>query len=267
MLLVILLIVISSCTKAECKTSADCTSKKCSLTRCEDKKCIYTTQSNCCGNGIKDSTEGGNPGNKCTCPADYGGCEGKGKVNIGSKTEDAAYAHYYCNDNNQCVLGVEEKDAAPQNYLDMLNMGFFKASLVLKYNEPFDISNNAFQIKVALDDASNDLAFPVELTKLKLLYSSQNARIEQLIAEKDLGVVLDGIGDETAISASLNLDYKPKELEEIGSFRYSMDYTYKKRVASGKAADGTKLYTEEIVRATFNSPSKPVFFIRSGVAD
>lgn len=264
LLLAIALIIISSCAKGECKNSADCGSRTCYLSKCESKKCVYTLQTNCCGNNLKDSIENGKPGSQCSCPEDYGKCEGKGKIKIGSRTEDAAYAHYYCDNNNKCVLGIESKDVVPQNFLDTISIGFFKASSVIKYNKPFEMSRNTFDFKLALDDISKDLVLPVKMTKIKLLYSSEYARAELLIAEKELDSTLNSIGEQVTINVPLNLGYKPQEVEETGSMRYSIDYAYTKKVASGRAADGTTLYNEEQVRATFTAPAKQVFFVRSG---
>lgn len=264
LLLAAALAALSSCSKPECKTSADCISRTCFLSKCESDKCTYTLQRNCCGNRINESIENGKPGSQCTCPQDYGKCEGIGKVRIGSRTEDALFAHYFCNADSQCVLGVEKKDVAPQNYLDQINPGFFKASSVVKYNKPFDIAKDYFEFKVSLDDANKDIVFPIRLTKLKLLYSSEYARAELLIAEKDIDSTLNGIGNNSVIDSPLTLSYKPQEIEEQGSIRYSIDYSYTMQVLSGKTANGTGIYNRETKRETFNAPGKPVFFVRSG---
>jgi len=256
-------LVISSCAKPECRTSADCAPRACFLSKCEDKKCEYSLQRNCCGNRLNESIESGKPGNKCTCPSDYGKCEGKGKIKIGSREEDAQYVKYYCSADSQCVLGVEKKDVAPQNFLDLINTGFFKASSVIKYNKPFDAGRDSFEFTITLDDLGKDLILPIFLTKARILYSSEYARAEQLIAEKDIDSVLNGVGDKSSISTPLTLSYKPQEIEETGSIRYSIDYTYKKQVASGRKPSGENIYTNETVRATFTAPVKPVFLFRS----
>ena len=260
----IALAAISSCAKPECRTSADCRQRTCFLSKCEDKKCTLTLQRNCCGNGINESIEDGKPSGQCTCPQDYGKCEGKGKIKVGSRTEDAAFVHYFCNVDNQCILGVDKKDVAPQNYLDQISPGFFKASSVAKYNKPFDTGRDFFDFKITLDDTSKDLVLPVKLTKIKLLYSSEYSRAELLIAERDLDGVLNGIGDNVLITVPLTLSYKPQEVEEPGSIRYSIDYEYTRNMASGKTANGTNTYSKEKTRATFYAPVKPIFFVRSG---
>ena len=263
LLLVISLLILSSCEKAECKASSDCSSRICTISKCEDKKCVYAAQPNCCGNRINESIESGKPGNKCTCPQDYGKCEGKPKVKAGSRVEDAVYARYYCDYNNECVLGVEKKDVLPQNVLDIVNTGFFKASSVLKYNKPFDMSSDVFELKITLDDTHKDLVLPVKITGVRILFTGDYSRSELLIAEKSFENPLNSIGESTTISVPLNLGYRPQEAEESGLMRYAIDYSYTKEVPSGKAPSGDTLYNEETSREKFNSPTKQAFFVRA----
>ncbi len=263
LLLVTALLILSSCEKAECKTSSDCASSTCKISRCEDKKCVYSTQLNCCGNQINESIENGKPGNKCTCPRDYGKCEGKAQIKTGSRIGDAVYASYYCNYNNECVLGVDKKDVLPQNVLDIINTGFFKASSVLKYNKPFDMSRDIFEVKITLEDAHKDLVLPVRITGIKILFSGDYSRSELLIAEKNLENPLNNIGESTTINVPLNLGYRPQEIEESGMLRYTVDYSYTKKVPSGRTPSGDAIYKEEISREKFNSPTKQVFFVRA----
>lgn len=261
-MLIIALITISSCTKPECKTSADCSARTCYLSKCEEKKCAYTLQINCCGNKLKESIENGKPGNQCTCPDDYGKCEGKPKVKAGPRLENATYLQYLCNVDNQCVLGVDKKDIAPQNFLDTINLAIFKASAIVRYNKPFDVKRDSFELTITLDDMGNDLVLPISLAKVKLLFNSENTRTEQLIAEEDIDSVLNGVGDKAIIRTQLNLNYRPQEIEEGGGLRYLIDYAYKKQI-KGRVVNGTTLYTNETVRGTFSSPTKPVLFVRS----
>ena len=263
LLLAISLLILSSCEKPECKTGSDCHSQLCKISKCEDKKCVYAAQSNCCGNRINESIENGRPGNKCTCPQDYGRCDGKAKVKAGSRVEDAAYARYYCDYNNECALGIEKSDVLPQNVLDTINTGYFKASSVLKYNRPFDMNRDVFELKITLDDTNKDLALPVKITGVRLLFSGDYSRSELLIAEKSFENLINNIGESTTISVPLNLGYRPQEAEEAGSLRYTLDYSYTKKVPSGKTPRGDVLYKEEISREKFNSPTKQAFFVRT----
>ena len=263
--LVILLLALSACKKekVECTTSADCLQKTCYISKCANNKCLYNLQRNCCGNNLQDEIENGKSGNKCTCPQDYGKCEGKGKIKKLGRSENTTYLYYHCDEQDECVFNFNDKDIEIQNFFETISVGFFKASVVITYNKPVDASKGTFKFKVSLDDTGKDLVAPVHLTKLKLLYSTELSNAEQLTAEKDLDSSLTNIGDEILIETPLNLGYKPREVEETGSIRYIIDYVYNKRVASGKTQNGTIIYTTEPVRSTFTSMSKPVFFVRS----
>ena len=257
-------IIAIGCTKAECSKSSDCLSKTCTISTCEKSKCSYTAEPNCCGNGLKESIKNGKPGNKCTCPQDFGKCDGKGKIILGKITKDAVYATYYCDSGNQCVLGVDKNDVNPQNFLDGISIGYFKASSVIKYNKPFDINKDYFEFKISLDDANSDLMLPITITSVKIMYTGQYSGSELLVAEKVLNSTLDNIGSTITISVPLNLDYRPHDIEETGSMRYSFDYTYAKKVQSGKSVNGTISYKQQVIREKFSATSKQLFMVRSG---
>lgn len=264
-LFIILLLVLGACQKkeVECKASSDCLQKTCYVSKCDNNKCMYNLQKNCCGNGQQDEIENGKPGDKCTCPQDYGKCEGRTKVKVGGRLQNTTYLYYYCSEDNECIFGVKEEDIEIQNFPDTISVGYFKASVLVTYNKPIDVDKDTFAFKISLDDFNKDLVPPLELTKLRLFYSSELSRAEQVVAETELDGKLTNLGDEVLIETPLNLGYRPRELEETGSFRYSIDYTYTKHVASGRAPDGSITYSDEPVRATFNSLAKPVFFVKS----
>lgn len=252
LLFVITLLIISSCEKPECKSNSDCRLRTCYASKCDNNKCSYTMLRNCCGNKINETIENGKQGNQCTCPQDYGKCEGKPKLKVGPRSEDAVYVNYYCNTNSQCVLVVDKKDVTPQNFLDQINAGSFKASSIIKYNKPFDIKKDNFEFKISLDDVNNEVILPITITNLKIFYFSESLRAEQLIAEEVLKSPLANISLPVKLNITLNLDYKPQSIEEIGAFKYSIDYSYTKKINS------------EVVRSRFVSPQKPIFFITSG---
>lgn len=264
-LLALVLLVLSACAKkeVECATSADCLQKACHISRCAEDKCSYNMQTNCCGNGLQEGTENGKPGNKCSCPKDYGACEGRGRVGIGGRTQNTTYIYYHCNEKEECVFGINEKDIEIQNFYDTISIGFFKASVLVTYNKPINVNRGTFKFRISLDDAGKDIVLPVTLTKLKLFYSPDLSRAEQIISEKELDSNVANIGDEILIEAPLGLGYKPKEVEETGSFRYVIDYKYEKSIATGKAPNGSFIYSNELVRSSFNSLAKPVFFVKS----
>ena len=258
--ILILCLVLASCSKPECSTSSDCGSAPCKSSKCDNGKCVSTVQRNCCGNGIKDSMENGRTGNKCTCPQDYGKCDGKPKIKVNYRDQDATYVHYLCNSNSECALGVDRKD--PQNVLDSIAQGFFKSDAIIKFNKPFDVNSDVFELRLTLQDLQKEVVVPIKFTHLKILYTSGSARNEQLIAESSISNSLSNIGDETLIKQNLNLGYNPQDVEEQGSVRYILDYTYSKNAPNGKNLDGSQKYVEEVARQSFSSPSKSVFFFK-----
>ena len=265
--IILSLLLIASCSKPECEKTLDCPRRNCQLARCSQEKCFYEAQKNCCGNRLNESIEDGMKGGKCTCPQDYGKCEGKPKIKVGARWEDTAYLHYFCNEKQECILGIENKDLAVQNFLDQIDTYYFKMSSIPKFIKPFDVNSNQFEFRISLDEAHEELVFPVRVTKLKVLYSSQNARVEQLIADRDLDIFFNQVGDGALVNTFLNLQYRPKEYEELGSFRYSIDFTFEKKVPTGRTAQGEKTYAIEPDRVTYNSPSKPIFLVRSEAQD
>lgn len=262
-LLILVLLLLGSCSKSECKATADCPSKACALPRCDGGSCVYAQQANCCGNGIKDPLEDGKPGDKCSCPKDYGKCEGVPKVKVGSREQDAVYAKYYCNQYSRCVMGVSPGDASLQTFLDNVYDEYFEASSVVRYNKPFDMRKDSFEIKFTIDDANENIVMPVTLTGARILYTGVSSRSEQLIASKEIDVPITGVGESNALIVPLNLGYKPQEAEEAGSFRYVLDYTYTKNVQTGRDSRGNPTYEKEFVRSKYNSLSKQVFLVRS----
>ena len=126
------------------------------------------------------------------------------------------------------------------------------------------MKKDSFEFTLSIDNAAADVILPVRLTKIRLLLSSEYTRTEQLISEQEIDSTLNEIGDQATIRVPINLNYRPQEAEEAGGVRYVMDYVYKKKVLSSRAANGTGIYTDEIVRASFTAPPKPVIFVRSG---
>ena len=85
-LLITLVFLLSSCGKKECSANADCGPRTCFAPKCDSGKCNFVMEKNCCGNRLKEQLESGKPGNQCTCPEDYGKCEGLEKIKVGSRT-------------------------------------------------------------------------------------------------------------------------------------------------------------------------------------
>ena len=262
--LIVSLLLLASCGKKECTTSSDCGLKTCFNSKCDSGKCSWAIQRNCCGNRLKETQENGKTGNQCSCPDDYGKCEGATKIKIGSRTEDSRYLKLACNEEEKCVLSVDPKDIQPQNFLDSISTGFFKASIVSSLNKPFDLLKDTITLKVTLDDATKEVSLPVQFIKIKVLYTGETSRNEQLIAEKQIDIQFAQIGDEATIVVPLNLNYKPQQAEESGSIRFSIDYSLVRKISAGKNDDGTPKYSDEIQRGSYNSPTKAFFLVKTG---
>ena len=125
------------------------------------------------------------------------------------------------------------------------------------------MSKDAFELKITLDDANKDLVMPVKFNKVQVLLSTDYSRSELLIAEKNIDNDIPMVGNTVTLNIPLNLDYRPQQVEETGTVRYVVDFSYNKRVVSSRKPDGSPVYDQELVREKFNSPSKQVFFVRS----
>lgn len=252
----ILIVLISGCKKVECEVNSDCSSKKCNTVKCVDKKCQYSITENCCGNKLKEEIEDGKPGNKCTCPEDYGKCEGKGEIQIGSRTYDTEYLKYLC-ENDECVFGVDEEDIKELTLLDERDFSYFKLETLTTFNQPFDTRKDNFNFRITLKDTSEDLVLPVKINKIILRDG------EVLFGEKDVEQVLNDIGEK--ITVEVPVTYDLEQLEEERRLSYKMDYEYTKKVKDERLADGSYSYKDELVRDDYeNRFQTKIFFLRSG---
>lgn len=236
----LLLILANGCGKpAECKVDADCGKRTCSTASCIDNQCKYNTVPNCCGNKIKESIESGKEGNSCTCPADYGTCTGKAKIQAGGRTYDAQYVQYSCK-NDECILGVSSEDVRPVTLLDEMDFGLFTLETTVTYNGPFDAGKDTFAFRISLKDSKEGIVLPVKLNKILL----KNGEV--LFGEKELTLALGKVGD--AVIVNVPLDYHQEQVEEIGSLTYQLNYEYTQKVKDQKLANGSYSYKNELVR-------------------
>lgn len=223
--------------------------------KCVDKKCSYTIIKNCCGNKLKEETENGKTGSKCTCPEDYGKCEGKGKVKIGSKTYDAQYLKYFC-ENDECIFGVDKEDITKATLLDERDFKYFKIDASTTFNRPFDTKKDSFNFQITLTDTSDDLVLPVKINKITLREG------EVLFGEKSVGRTLNNIGDK--ITAEVPMTYGLDQPEEEIRLSYKLDYEYTKKVKDKRLEDGSYTYKEEVVRDDYeNRFQTKIFFVKT----
>jgi len=250
---------LSSCAKAECKANADCQAQFGKDAACIDKQCKYTPKSNFCGNGIKDAIENGKQGNKCTCPADYGKCEGKGKIKRYDIEYDTQYLAYYCDERERCVFGVDKKDARPIDLIDERELEEFTIETKMTFNRPFDGKKDYFNFRVTLKDASQELVLPVKILKATVLGG------EVLFGELQSEGLLNGIGDTA--NMQIPLTYVPEQIEEEKSLSYKIDYEYKvkeqQRLANGSYIDSVSAPKRNSFERAFR---ENVFLVKSGEA-
>lgn len=263
--LMIILFVIGGCDKGECSSDSDCTFSMCDttasrpcveVTRCIDHECVCDVKRNCCGNKIKDNIEDGLPGNKCTCPEDYGKCSGKGKIQVGSREVDTEYLEYHCED-NECVFGVDEEDVKEVRLLDEVETNYFMIDSVTTFDNPFEVNKDSFGFRITLKDTQDDIVLPIFLNKIVLTDG------EMLFGELSLnGKVLAGIGDYVEFSVPSRFDLE--ELEEERRLSYQIDYEHEITVRDQRLSNGTYTYKQENVRDSYEKRfSTKIFLVKT----
>lgn len=224
---------------------------------CVEKKCKYSPVMNCCGNSIEEKIENGKPGSKCTCPEDYGICEGKGQLTIRNRQYDATYIQYFCNSQNKCVFGVDATDTIESKLVDERDLSFFILETQTTFNRPFNVLTDKFKFQVKLKDDGEDLVLPVKITNIQLKEG------EILFGEENLNEALKAVG--SVINTEIQVDYRPTQIEEERSLSYKLDYQYTKKVKTTRKDDGTWNYKEELVRDSYEKRfSSKIFFVNPG---
>tara|TARA_Y100000294_G_C8567911_1_gene341605 strand:- start:2820 stop:3434 length:615 start_codon:yes stop_codon:yes gene_type:complete len=197
------------------------------------------------------------PGNKCTCPQDYGVCEGKLQLVYGKRAVESKYLENHC-ENNQCTIGVPPEKVRPVTLIEERDFSFFELETTVRYNEPFDVTKDTFTFKISLKDMKDDLVLPIRFNKIIL----KNG--ELLFGEKALNIVLNGIGDSNTFNVLISsVLEKP---EESGKLTYEMDYEYIRKVKDQRFDNGSYTYKEEVVRDDYQKKfTTQITFFKSGV--
>ncbi|MBI4440142.1 hypothetical protein HY638_04180 [Candidatus Woesearchaeota archaeon] len=251
--LLVVVAVIAGC--SECKDAVDCAGgSACKSTSCDEGKCTYTAQKDCCGNAIKEKTENGKPGNECTCPEDYGECNGKAAMLIKGKKVDATYLEKGCV-SNSCVYAVDQKRVKSTDLTFEKELSFFTVEILVKFNNPFTVGKDKVDVSFKLKDEKEGLEYPIKITAVKLIDG------QTLFGAKDgLSGSFEQLQD--TYSVSLPITYQAPLIEEERAVTLRVDYEYKKSVKTTKNEDGTYNYVAETVRDTFDGKlSKKIFFL------
>ena len=255
----LLLILANGCGKpVECKISSDCSQKTCSKASCVGNQCKYNPVPNCCGNKIKEDIEDDKPGNSCTCPADYGKCEGKAQVKSGSRAYDAQYIGKLCV-NDACIFGINPNDVRPVTLLDETELNLFTLETTATYNGPFDVAKDTFAFRISLKDYKEGLVLPVELKKILL----RNGEV--LLGEKEINFALNKIGE--VVTVNVPVDYRLQQAEEAVSLAYQINYEYTQKVRDQKLTNGSYSHKDELLRDDYQRRfATKITFVRSGAA-
>jgi hypothetical protein len=258
-LIIFSLVFASGC--KECQISSDCDSKarelysgystSCLDVSCVDNKCEIDRITNCCGNRNCEENAGEN---KCACERDCGECEGKGEVKDGSRTEDAEYLEYDCDDNDECRLMIDDSLIKQISLTDEKELSYFTIEIKSSYDYPFNIDDSGFYVEIKLKDTDEDLVLPVSITNLKLVER------ELLIGEADVDETLSYVGDSSKMKVPVS--YNMQEIEEEKRISLVIDYTYKRRERVGRNDEGEPIYENKVVRDSYEeSYRSKIFFV------
>lgn len=154
--IILLFLILGGCQKPECENAADCAEQTGKTASCVEGKCSYTPLPGMCGNGLCEKNENENP---CSCPSDckIPKCEGKYKLAIDGKTEDARVLMLYCAE-NKCKIGV--KTQVPR-YLKEIEreISFGKIKFKVDYPEPLDVTKrDFFTLAIQLVELEKDVS-------------------------------------------------------------------------------------------------------------
>lgn len=257
--LIFIILLTSGC--KECRVSSDCSSKvrdefkgyssKCLDMDCVDNKCEIDVISNCCGNKDCERDKGET---ECSCEKDCGKCEGRGEIQIGSRTYDTEYLEYQCKDND-CVLGIDESLIRRIDLTDDKEFSYFKIGITSSLDQPFNIDSSKFKVKIQLEDTDEDLVFPVTITSLKLVEK------ELLIGEKELDGTLRYIGDFFTESIPISTG-SMQNIEEEKRLSLVIGYTYIIEERTGRDSEGNPIYENKTKRDTYTkSYRSKIFFV------
>jgi len=229
----------------ECKTSTDCkATNKCDMVNCVEKKCSHNFKPNCCGNGQEDALENGKPGSKCSCPEDYGACEGRGKIEYRQdKFMDTKFLQRFC-EGNECIFGVPKENIVDKQLVDEKEFSFFTLGTIITYKEPFDITADSFKFRFTLKDDSADLVYPIKLTSIQVL------RASEMLGEKVMTTEFIAVGNSDEVIVPLS--YTTTKLEEYDqALGFKLYYEYTKRIKIS-----SEEYREELVRDSYQGTLK-----------
>jgi hypothetical protein len=214
-------LLISGCSKKECSASSDCPADSCHTAKCSNDKCIVVPKENCCGNGKCEIKFGES---RCGCPDDCKPlCSGKVKYNItyrgAPKPVDAKYAEYMCDNNKECIIGVDPSLVTEHPLSTPIeDRNVYKADLITTFNQPFNTATDNLKIRVSLNDLEDNVAAGLLFTKIKVM----NGAV--LMGEKVISDRLSSVGSE--FTEELPLTSSQSIVEEEKTVNVEVYYEY-----------------------------------------
>lgn len=193
--IVVLLLLVVSCTKKECETGSDCPEQQGREVLCDEGTCVYKEQS----------------------------CSKNVKITVKGKVQTAKYLTEERNsDTKQCE--VVAKDARQERIIDEKQLPFFKLSTVISFPQPLLKTQDSFAFEFQLKDVHKDLELPVALTHIQVTEK------EVLIAEMDINARLTAIGEKARIELPITYDL---DGEEERALSFKIDYAHEKKTREG----------------------------------
>ena len=227
LIFLIFLVFVPGCGEPECEVDNDCYKNTCFESSCVKEECVHNPLPNCCGNAVKEDLEDGEPGNKCTCPEDYGKCKG----------DEGEYFEQRCNEFDECVPDVKEdlfETLRPVIYPDIRG-GELKVTST--FNQPYNALKDVFKLEFQMDEF-DERYDNIHLKKVELVAKTKGNQ-EVILASKIIDKTL--WDPQYIIREDIIFDFPDeKEEDELRSLELKIIYTY------DKIEDGIRETKEEI---------------------
>jgi hypothetical protein len=201
---------------SSCKVNRDCTaSNDCFASLCQNGKCVESPKMNCCGNGVQDAIEGDVPGNKCTCPQDYGPCNGQ----VGNNMVQTCVK-------DECVTAVDPKKVNVVTVSDTAKYKAIELRVTSTLNQTFNIGRDTFNVRIELTTLPQDLQ-NFKITSLELSASRQDQTM--ILAEREVDRILWATGSSTEEQIPLIFPTNLQE-EELKNLKLVVKFSYDQKV-------------------------------------
>ena len=234
---ILIVIFLAGCGRKECEKDAECPTQKCFAASCVQNECVQEPRANCCGNGIKDNNE-----NECSCPEDYGECEG----------EQGSYLEKFCRSaKDECAFDVKDDKISRATVLHTKDLAGFSISVKAAYDKPFNVDRSVFNAEIELLSKKDSIISP-KITKIELIgkQKSQSSILGSYEIKRDLWA------NGFKFEAPINVQYGLSDKEEKTDIYLQISYEYKEKVgAEIKTKSG---FYEKLVesRAVLLDPDK-----------